>query len=56
MPKSDRAFLCIALMLVINKQAVLKHRNQLAEGKRSYLWLSEWQCISENINMINVLD
>lgn len=34
MPKSDRAFLCIALMLIINKQAVLEHRNQLAEGKK----------------------
>lgn len=56
MPKSDRAFLCIALMLVINKQAVLECRNQLAEGKKSYLWLSEWQYISENINMINAVD
>lgn len=56
MGRSDRAFLCIALMLVINKQAVLEHRDQLAEGKESYLWLSEWQCISDNINMINVLD
>lgn len=56
MPKSDRAFLCIALMLVINKQAALEHRNQLAEAKKSYLLLSEWQCISDNINMINVVD
>lgn len=56
MPKSDGAFLCIALMLVINKHWALEHRNQLAEGKKSYLWLSEWQCISDNINMINVVD
>lgn len=54
MPKSDRAFLCIAPMLFINKLAVLEHRNQLAQSKKNYLLLPEWEYILDNINMINV--
>lgn len=56
MPKSDGALSSIALRLAVNKEAALEPRNQLAEGEKSYLSLSEWQCVSDTINMINVGD